>query len=355
MYRGGGALMAAPTIRRTTLVGTWSIIAPGRSGRPGLDAPAPDAARSGCPFCEGNEAETMAEVFALRPSGSVPNGPGWTVRVVPNKYPALRSPLPALPSVLPPYEETPGRGYHEVVIDAPDHRRLSEFSVAQLEIVLSVYRSRIEWLSRQPGVESIWMFRNDGRAAGASQEHPHTQILALPLVPDRLRREIAAAAQHVKDHGRCPTCAILDREVPDGSLFLSENVNFAALVSFAGRFPYETCILPKAHGHDFAQMSSTEISSLAAMVGDLLRVMERALGAFPFNLVLQTSPVRQDASVARAFHWRIEILPRLSVPSGFELASDTFIVSLLPEDAATRLRAHLEHTAGAGRDTGVTR
>jgi UDPglucose--hexose-1-phosphate uridylyltransferase len=327
-------------MRRTTLRGTWSIIAPGRSGRPGLEASALGGARPGCPFCEWNEAETMAEVFALRPAGSVPNGPGWTVRVVPNKYPALRSSSPASPVVSAPYEEAPARGYHEVVIDTPDHhRRLSEFSVEQLAVVLSVYRSRIEALSHCPNVESISMFRNDGRAAGATQEHPHTQILALPFVPERLQREIMSASQHLKEHGRCPTCDILNREVPGGPLFLSENTDFAAVVSFAGRFPYETWILPKIHGHDFAQVSRAVISSLAGMVGDVLHLMESALGVFPFNLVFQTSPVRRDDSIERAFHWRIEIMPRLSIPSGFELGSDTFIVSVAPEDAASRLRS----------------
>jgi UDPglucose--hexose-1-phosphate uridylyltransferase len=341
---GGFSRLMGSSLRRSLFGGTWSIVAPARSERPqGESVSSQSAAHRSCPFCDGNESETMPEVFALRPVGSDPNGPGWSLRVVPNKYPALEPLATQVTSATAAYEEiTTATGFHEVVIDTPKHEgRLSGFSVAQLETILSVYQSRVDQFGRQPHVESVVLFRNDGAAAGATQVHPHTQILALPVIPCRVQRELEAAKEHVRVHGRCPTCEMVERQTSTGSLLVTENADFVAIASFASRFPYETWILPKAHAHGFGEASIATIHTLAIILKRILIAMESALGVFPFNLVLQTSPARLDALTARAFHWRLEIIPRLTIPSGFELGSDMFIVSVSPEDAAVKLRSFL--------------
>jgi UDPglucose--hexose-1-phosphate uridylyltransferase len=247
-----------------------------------------------------------------------------------------------------PHHEIPGRGFHEVVIDTPDHDRpLSAYSLDQLEDSLSVYRSRLEALGKHWEVKSFALFRNDGREAGASQEHPHAQILALPMVPPRLQHEIDAANRFLVERGCCLTCGMIESERRDGRRVVASDNHFLAVTSFAPRFPYETWVVPASHSHDFRECSQDGIRSLAAMLKRLLLALESAVGRVPYNLVLQTAPAEMSAAAARAFHWRFELLPRLSAPSGFELGSGVFIVSVTPEDAASRLRiAFAEAVAG---------
>jgi UDPglucose--hexose-1-phosphate uridylyltransferase len=264
------------------------------------------------------------------------------LRVVPNKYPALDS-RPFAGVAVEPHHEIPGRGFHEVVIDTPDHDRpLSSFSLGQLGDSLSVYRSRLETLGKRQEVKSFALFRNDGREAGASQEHPHAQVLALPLVPPRLQHEIDVANRFLLERGCCLTCGMAESDGRDGRRVVASDGHFLAVTSFAARFPYETWVVPTRHSHDFRDCSPDEIRSLAAMLKRLLGALESAVGRVPYNLILQTAPVEMSAAAARAFHWRLELLPRLSAPSGFELGSGVFIVSVTPEDAASRLRSAIE-------------
>jgi UDPglucose--hexose-1-phosphate uridylyltransferase len=333
-----------PSSLRGSLFGrTWSIVSPARSERPQpVAAERLNTNHFDCPFCEGHEAETEREVFALRGPDSRPDGPGWTVRVVPNKYPALRPQAQCLASEADPFHEDAARGFHEVIIETPEHdRRLAQFSRAQLETLLGVYRSRLHALSREPSVRSIALFRNEGAAAGASQAHPHSQILALPLVPSRLQGELAAAERHFHGQGTCLTCEMVEREVQHSKRLIHQNADFAALTSFAPRFPYETWIIPRSHAPDFGQTARPQLRNMASILKQVLSALESLLGPFPFNLVLQTVPMGEDGRAEGAFHWRFEILPRVTTPSGFELGSDVFIVSLPPEEAAGRLRSVL--------------
>lgn len=330
----------ASALRRSPFSPAWSLVAERRSERPMDTEPKGQAPAGGpvCPFCQGNEHETEREVFAVRPHGD-PDGPGWTIRVVPNRFPALTPGGAGFEAGGDLYAARAARGFHEVVIDSPDHEcTLATLPVEQIELLLRVYQMRLRVLSARRGVRTIALFRNEGRLAGASQVHPHSQILALPLVPALLASEVAGARAHVRRHGQCRSCAMLAREKADGRRLVLEASRFMVVTSFAPRFPGEAWILPARHGHDFADAGDGEVTELAQVIKRLGAAYERAFGAMPMNLVLQTAPVRANAAAARAFHWRFEILPRLSVPSGFELGFGVFIVSHSPESAAARLR-----------------
>jgi UDPglucose--hexose-1-phosphate uridylyltransferase len=309
-------------LRRSAHHGPWSLVAPARSRRPRL---APAAVRNPlaqCHFCPGNERETEPEVFALRPNGSHPDSPEWKVRVVPNKYPAVSG------------------GRHEVVIESPVHGlQIESMPVRELEAVLTVYRERVRTLRRRSDVQSVALFRNEGSAAGASQEHPHAQIIALPIVPGRLRTELTAANRYFQQRGQCLTC---DALVADATgltqRLVARNSDFTALTSFAPRFPYETWIVPNTHAHDYRDITGRHLRSLASILRHVLAALRSALDRFPYNLILITAPA-VEGPIDRAFHWRLEILPRLTVPSGFEMGSDVFIVEVAPEEAAEKLRA----------------
>lgn len=338
-----------PSLRQSVPGGIWSIVAPQRSARP-LGPPG-EFVRSParCHFCPGNERETEPEVFALREPGSRHDAPGWRVRVVPNKYPAMLQHTGGLPARCSPYRLVPARGVHEVIVETPDHeRRLVDFDADELTAVVEVYLSRLRAVSRAPGVRSVALFRNEGAAAGASQQHAHAQLVALPIVPGRLAGELAGACDYFRRRLGCITCHAVERESPDGHCLIAQNAHFVAMASFAPRFPYETWIVPKRHQHDFRSLEAGQVRSLSSLLQTVLHALNGLLTPFPFNLVLQTAPVRSRQAVSRAFHWRLEIVPRLTTASGFELGSGVFIVAVSPEDAARRLRAALTgHVAAA--------
>ena len=280
-------------------------------------------------------------MFALRGAESRADTPGWTVRVVPNKFPALSVHAPHIsePELL---YQTAAHGFHEVVIETPQHDlRLGQASLRQLETILTVYQSRARILSGEPGVQNVVVVRNEGRGAGASQAHPHSQIFALPLVPSRLVDELAEAARRFNERGCCPTCEMVDRERADARRVVVENEDFIALTSFAPRFPYETWIVPTVHAHDFREADDRQLRGLASVLKQVLTALETVESSCPYNVVLHTAPVQPTIGGERAFHWRIEILPRLTIPSGLELACDVFIIGVTPEHAAEKLRAVL--------------
>jgi UDPglucose--hexose-1-phosphate uridylyltransferase len=262
--------------------------------------------------------------------------------VVPNKYPAMLPHTAGLSADCSPYRLIPARGLHEVIVETPEHdRRLVDFDPSELASVLDVYLSRLQVVSRAPGVRSVALFRNEGAAAGASQQHAHAQLVALPIVPRRLAAELAGACDYFRRRLGCVTCHAVEHESPDGHRLIAHNADFVAIASFAPRFPYETWIVPRRHQHDFRSAEAGQVRSLGSLLKTVLHALEGVLTPFPFNLVLQTAPVRSRQPVSRAFHWRLEIVPRLTTASGFELGSGVFIVAVSPEEAARRLRAAL--------------
>ena len=333
----------ARTIRQGPFRDLITIVAPGRSRR----SHTPVRTQFGetgkiCPFCEGNEDQTLEEVFALRPTATAPNRPGWAVRVVPNRYPAVTRGSASVLTSQGLHQQARAVGVHELVIDTPVHTsRLTEFSVEKLQAVLAVYRARLDVHARTSGIRFIVLFRNDGRAAGASQDHPHSQILALPLVPPAVQRELAAAEEHLRIRNRCVTCEVLESESRDGPRVITRNGSFVAMTSFSGRFPYECFITPAFHAHDFRDTGDEQLRSLAEILKGILAGLELVLGRFSYNLMLQNCPPSSTFAGEHAFHWRLEILPRLSVPSGVELATDVYINPLSPEEAARDLRSAL--------------
>jgi UDPglucose--hexose-1-phosphate uridylyltransferase len=234
-------------------------------------------------------------------------------------------------------------GFHEVVIETEQHNlRLAQAPLEHLKTILSVYQSRMHVLSKESGIASLVVLRNEGRAAGSSQEHPHAQIFALPLVPGRLQAEVAAAERHFHERGHCVTCRMIEDEIFSRQRLIAENQDFLALTSFAPRFSYETWIVPTAHGHNFCELGEQKIQSLAHILKQVLSALDSIHGPCPNNLVLQTAPIASSNGVAQSFHWRLEILPRLTTPSGLELGCDVFIVPVTPEQAAAELREALQ-------------
>ncbi len=323
-------------LRRDPTTDSWVIVAPERDGRPHshrfernerVPAVDPD-----CPFCPGNEAQ-LPSIIAQAPEGKA-----WRTRTVPNKFPAVTegdgraSPASAF------YRTAPGVGSHEVIIESPRHDAdLATMTRDEVAAVIATYRDRYSALATTPGAESVVLFRNHGRVAGASLQHPHAQIIAIDRVPPLVEARRAAMVAYYSKHGRCVLCDVLAHEARDGVRLVKENDAFIALVPFAASAPFEVRIVPKRHQADFGELRMGEIPLLAESLRDALRRLDAVLHNPPYKFVVDTAPVREMG--APALHWCLRIAPQPTVPGGFELGSGLPINPSLPEDDAALLRA----------------
>jgi UDPglucose--hexose-1-phosphate uridylyltransferase len=327
-----------PELRKDPVVGRWVIISTERGRRPSDFPRQPVEVQGGnCVFCPNNEAKTPPEILANRGPDSDTNGPGWSMRVVPNKFPALRIEGELEPSGEGLYDRMNGVGAHEVVIETPDHMAtLATLPTEAVADVLAAYRERVLDLKKDPRFAYILVFKNHGAAAGASLEHPHSQLIATPIIPIMVSEELKGAAEYYEMKERCVWCDVVLQERRTGRRVVMEANGFVALAPFAPRFPFETWILPTNHRSAFEETGVEELRGLAEVLGEFLRRMDRVLHRPPFNFMLHTAPLR-DGPLDH-FHWHLEIIPKLTNVAGYEWGSGFFINPVPPEDAAAALR-----------------
>jgi UDPglucose--hexose-1-phosphate uridylyltransferase len=325
-----------PEVRRNLITGEWVIVAPERARRPGADAaaePAPrerPAWRGDCPFCPGSELGTPGATFSF-PAGE------WRVRSFPNAFSVLAR------------EGEPWRreeglrqavaavGPHEVVCET----RRNDLSLARLadDEVADVGRA---WHDRtlafhaDPRVAFVSLFKNHGPGAGASQEHAHSQIVGLPLVPAVFARRAAEAERHCEATGACLLCRTLEEELADGRRLVHATPRFVTFVPWAALSPYHLWIVPRGHAATFSAAGTEELVELGAHLCAVLRKVDLALGDPDYNLVVQSSPL--DRAGSPALHWYVSVVPRTTRQAGFELGTAMYVNPSLPEDSAARLR-----------------
>jgi UDPglucose--hexose-1-phosphate uridylyltransferase len=327
-----------PELRKDPIVGRWVIISTERSKRP---SDFPHGHSQGkvalCVFCPGNEGLTPAEVLAFRDDGSKPNEIGWKVRVVPNKFPALRieGPMGRRGEGL--YDMMNGIGAHEVIIESVEHDRgVADLEPTQIERVLWAYRDRVLDLSKDMRFRYLLIFKNHGAEAGASLEHPHSQLIALPIVPLSVQQELQGARDYYSLKERCIFCDIVDQESHDRRRLIFENEGFVVVAPFASRFPFELLLLPKNHGSQFENIDTRDYHALAEALRAALRALKLALHDPPFNYIIHSAPLRDGES--KHYHWHLEVTPALTKVAGFEVGTGFYINPMPPEDAATHLR-----------------
>jgi UDPglucose--hexose-1-phosphate uridylyltransferase len=332
-----------PELRKDPVLGRWIIIAQERAKRP-TDFVVAEAPTAGgfCPLCPGNENTTPPEVLALgRQHGYPANSPGWQVRVVPNKYPALviEGEIDRQGEGL--YDKMNGIGAHEVVIESPRHEDVfSKLSLAHMTMVFQAFRSRIHDLARDPRFRYVLVFKNYGRAAGASLEHSHSQIIALPILPRMLVAELQGTEEYYRYKERCVYCDIIRQELQQKVRVVCQNELFITMTPFAPRTPFEMWILPKCHESGFHNQDDHQLTSLSEIFSETLRRLDGCIPGVPYNFVLHTQPLRSESM--KHFHWHFEIVPKLTSIAGFEWGSGFYINPMPPEEAALYLRESLE-------------
>jgi UDPglucose--hexose-1-phosphate uridylyltransferase len=337
-----------PELRHDPIQKRWVIIASERSLRPDdfprIEEPAPGGF---CPFCEGNEGKTPPEIAAFRPNGSAPNQPGWQVRVVPNKFPALRIEGELDRKGFGVFDRMNGVGAHEVIIETPIHDLgMADAPVEHTAQVIRMYRERLVDLLRDPRFKYVLIFKNHGPAAGASLAHPHTQLIATPVTPLTLSGELTSAKEHYQVKERCLFCDIVEQELDAGERVVRASAEFVAFAPFAARFPFEILLAPRHHSHSFAEISDSSIYELAEALKEVLLRMKKCLNDPPYNFLIHTIPNVTAAPARTAywdtievdFHWHIEIIPRLTRIAGFEWGTGFYINPTAPEEAAKYLR-----------------
>lgn len=354
---------------------TWVAVAGNRQARPtdvSAAAPSPSAPKTHCPFCEGNELETPAEVDAI-PRADLPenlanafwngserslkstsereptlddyrkpNAPGWMIRSVPNRYPFVRPDAEPTRQQIGPYFMTPNVGKQEVLIDVPYHgAALSELSAEEFQYLIHFYHRRLHQLRKEGRWRYVQLFKNQGAAAGASLSHPHSQITALPFVPPSVSRELLFLTNYQRETGRCYHCEVLAYERTERWRLVDESSYYGIFCPFASRYAGEIHVVPKRHMPCFLQSTREELDDLAVMLRQTVRRLEEWRPSVGFNLVLKTSPWHYTADGAEAeanFHWRFEICPRIACQAGFELGTGCFVNPIPPEEVAAALK-----------------
>lgn len=359
MNVNSGEAKAIREIRINPVVPAESVlVATARSLRPKKEEPPPPHDTrplvESCPFCRGNESKTPPPIVEL------PVGANWRIRIVENLYPVLDDDRknPNLAFGL--QHTIDGYGRHEVVIDHSFHGiRIHEMDEEHLALLFATYRSRVEELFRSfPLVRSVLVFKNFGPAAGASIAHSHSQIVAMPVVPANIEAEVRQSATFYQKNGNCIFCslinealtfeaAIYDREsglvrrrIDLGQYVIERGERFIAIKPFASRFEWEVQLLPLNHEAEFARLSDEDLADLSGVFRRTMARLNAVLGGVQYNFFIHSLPHSPDYESDReSYHWHIEICPRTSVPTGFELGSGLFVNTISPEDAAARLRA----------------
>ena len=325
-----------PELRYNVITRDWVIIAKERAKRPDQFKrkearkvlPAFDAK---CPFCPGNEAMTPPETLVI------PDGKGWQVRVTPNKFAAVNTEGERVRTIHGIRRTVTGVGHHEVIVETPDHSKTTAMLTDQeVELIVQAYLRRFRFASSDARVEQVTIFKNHGDAAGTSLEHPHSQLIATPVITTQVRDRLISTLEHFDAFGECIFCRVLGQELLEGARVVLETEHFVSFVPFAALTPFSMLIMPRRHMACFDEMTDIEGGDLAhALRGTLLKLY-KGLDDPDFNYVIRTAPV--ENRTVKYYHWYVSVIPRLTKMAGFELGSGMFINVSLPEESARFLR-----------------
>jgi UDPglucose--hexose-1-phosphate uridylyltransferase len=325
-------------LRQNFATKEWVVIATERARRPEemaskRERKAMASLVPSCPFCPGNEKLTPPEVMRIPTSVDVP----WHARVVPNKFAALSRDVEPTRTVHRSRRTVNGFGVHDVIVETPDHSQvMALMSDSYVAEILRIYKTRYDQLSLDPRIALITIFKNHGLDAGTSLEHPHSQIIATPVISLQVRERFQQALRHFDDFGECIFCQMLEEELQEQTRIVMVSEHFVALELYASAAPFSTHIYPRRHMASFGDISGSELNDLARMLRSMLAKLYHGLADPDFNFTIRSAPA--ESVGVKYFHWYLSVIPRLTRVAGFELGSGMFINTVLPEAAAEFLR-----------------
>ncbi|TSC73005.1 MAG: UDPglucose--hexose-1-phosphate uridylyltransferase [Parcubacteria group bacterium Gr01-1014_38] len=335
----------ASELRQDPITGKWVVIATGRAKRP-LDQarlqvakPAPPAYLENCPFCN------LAQFPQRAPTLVSPRGKGWRVMAFPNKFPAFVPADRVTARKMGLYTVMDGVGFHEVIVVRPHNGFLARLEKFDLVRCVEAWRARYRALMTKPSVAYIQLIENHGRESGGSQEHSHLQLFAIPVLPsDEVLDLLKGAEAYYDENGSCAYCDILAFEREQKTRIVWENDRFTVLSPFTSRVPHEQWVLPRTHAAGFEALADEDLPALAEALQEALARLDRGFKDPPYNLYIYSAPCDTEGFICEKdefqhFHWHVQILPRLNIWGGFELATGLEIHSVLPEECAAFLRS----------------
>jgi len=334
-----------PELRKDPVLGRWIIISKSRGKRP-TDFPVEGYSTENgfCPLCPGNEQATPPEVLAFGEGEDGREQAPWLVRVVPNKYPALVIEGDLAKEGVGLYDQMNGIGAHEVIVETPDHNQsFADFQPERIALIFRAYRERILDLAKDLRFKYVMVFKNHGKAAGASLEHSHSQLIALPILPRMIVSELAGAESYFRYKERCLFCDMIRQEIQMDKRVVCQNDRFITIMPFAPRTPFEMWVLPKYHSSAFCRQNDEELLSLAEVFSETMKRLNGCIPGVQYNFVLHTEPLR--AGGLEHFHFHFEIVPKLTSIAGFEWGSGFYINPMPPEEATTLMREALSTAA----------
>jgi UDPglucose--hexose-1-phosphate uridylyltransferase len=315
------------------------VIAVDRALRPWarIDSTTQSVTDPNCPFCRGQEHQTPPPVVVYPPVNPHHSPAAWQVRIVPNLYPALLRDVDAMPASVPPESPNRAQGWHEVVIESPDHlQRLTELRPDQVALILQAYQERFQVYADDPRMRCAVAFKNCGRDAGMSLEHIHSQLVALPFVPSVLAAELAGAEGFQSRHGCCVFCHLVENEMRQEVRLVRQTDHFLAICPYASRVPFEIWVLPRNHQARFERSPAPLRQELGHLLWDVLRRLEESLAHPAYNYVIHSCPF--DTRSEDHYHWHFEIIPRIAHLAGLEWGTGVYVNIVSPEAAADALR-----------------
>ncbi len=331
-------------VRRDIVTDTWVIVDTAGVEIPKNHIVEIKRTEDECPFCEGKESLTPNEIFAVREKGES-NKSGWKVRVIPNKAPILRIEGELIRSSVGVYDRVNGIGANEVIIETPRHiRNLFELTEDEIYLVLKTYIQRISDLHKDLRFRYVLIFKNHGRLAGASSiNHLHSELIALPATPIRVKQKLKGAKDYYEYKERCIFCDIIQQEIDTGERLIFSDGHFVVIAPYASRFPFEISVFPRRHSHAYTETTEPELKSLASVLRRIVKALYDLLDDPPYNFILHNAPnliphkgywftIKDD------FHWHIELIPRIQRTTGFEWGTGFYINRIAPEFAAQKIR-----------------
>jgi len=325
-------------LRKDPLLGRWVAVMSDSKSPGEYSFPSGNSEETSCVLCPGREKETPLEIASIR------DGSRWLTRVIPNFKPVLHVEGDLGRKGVGMYDKMNSVGANEIIVDSPEHTKEPEdMGAEQVRRILRTYRERVADLEKDQRLRYILIFKNSGKGAGAMFSHPHSEIMATPIIPKLIKEELDGAKQYYAYKERCIFCDIMREESRVGERVISETRDFFAFSPFAPKFPFECWILPKKHACAFQDIEEGGIEDLSGMLLTVLQKMRKVLGDSPYNYFVHTAPNRIPRrnhwhTLGDDFHWHIEIMPRLHLTSGFEWGSDFYVLTTSPEDAANYLR-----------------